>query len=505
MPIVTKRNSLDFLAIGFILIALVFQLLNLLNIYCYRLSWYDEGVYFNSGQSWAEGRQPYADFFCAHPPGVLALSRLVVDAGLGLISGRMLYWFGGALLTMLVVLFTRRLSQRNGDSQPWTTAGLAAVMLSSSVIFLDASSLVMTDLPASLLIFMSVFCLFYHSPAAIASSGILLALSTLFRVQGLVFAPGITLLIMLIYGIPRGIFRVCLFVFCVLIVVFVMHFGLYVNFDRYWDCVAKFHMLRSRTPWSVRFEKIGLLMQEPQFNLGMLSAAMMVGTKERFTRGLGLTVLIAALTMMTVGRSMELKDFILVMPFLCAGAASILASSFWVIADRRILLWAGLMICLIQSPSQLGRVVRCRNLNRWERPLIEKVASLPYQTIYTMDYKISYLAHKSQPFDYYSDDHCPLSLIAIEQYNTWLRSTIAHCECVVVTDALIRISPNVVGILLDSGIPLIFANPEVESEFKLREKSLENYGRHSDGPNEQDFHNDKPIGSKSGWSSPASG
>ena len=176
-----------------------------------------------------------------------------------------------------------------------------------------------------------------------------------------------------------------------------------------------------------------------------------------------MTVLLSTFAMLVGGRSIGTKDFLIVLPFLCAAAATMLASTPWATADRRILLVTALVICTIQVPREIGRFTRPRNLSPWERPLIERVAALPYRTIYTTDYKIAHLARKSLPVDYYSVDHFPLTNLKDIRFKPWLESTLKHCDCAVITDHLLDISPGIVRILLASGKPLIYANQEVEA------------------------------------------
>ena len=197
------------LACGFVLVSVAYHIVNLDTLFCYRLAWYDEGVHINGARAWSEGRVPYADFFFAHPPGILALSRVALEMGLGLVDQRILFWAGGIVLTLLAALLGGRLAGRNGVADPWTTAGLTAVLISSSTILLDASSLLMTDLPAAILIVGSVWCLQGGRPAESVGSGALLAASTLFRVQGLVFLPGLALLILIVHGWRIGARRAC--------------------------------------------------------------------------------------------------------------------------------------------------------------------------------------------------------------------------------------------------------------------------------------------------------
>ena len=467
-----KKNRV-WLSLGFLVIVAAFHLSNLQTLNCYRLAWYDEGSYVNGAMAWSQGRRPYTDFFFAHPPGIMVLPRLALTFGIGVMGQRWIYWFGGIVLTMLIAILAKILSERNGDKESWAAAGFAAVLVSSSSIALDAETLVMTDLPAAILIVGSVLCLFNRHVLAPAAAAILIVCASSFRVQSLVMAPGLALWIWSRSGWRYGILPCCLFMGSLIGGLFLLHYGLMLKFERYWECVVGFQATRERETWTGRVGFFTLLMEQISFSLGLLASALMLTTRDRDFQGLGLTILLATFASSVVGNSMSPKDFLFIIALMCACAGTLLASSTWVIRDPRALLVAALIVAAIQLPLQSGRIIRPFKLNAWERPLIERITATPYRTIFTTDYKIAFLTGKELPVDYDSVDHFALTHGKIKRFEPWLESILPKCECVIVTDHLLDISPRIAEILLASGKPLIYANAEVEGRVKPLETSNE--------------------------------
>lgn len=452
-------------ALGLLVSVAVFHLSNLMTVFCYRLSWYDEGCYFQQALEWSVGRVPYTDFFIAHPPGVCLLVRLANSVGLSFFGLRLVYWLSGVLLTYLIANFTRNVCRANGIPNPWLLGGLAAVFYSASDIALDAESLIMTDLPAAFMILGAVYCLFTNKLGGIFLAALLLVLSTTFRIQGLVAAPGMAFWVWISHGKVKGFKYAVLFTALVLFGLILVHYGLSLVYENYFDCVLGFQAKRFRMTWTNRIISYKQLLIQPQFSLGMFAACTMLATKNRNYQGFALTILIATFASMTVGKSMAHKDFLFIIALLSICCSILLGTSEW-FAKPEVFLAVAMFIVGSQAPLHLSRWIRPLKLNQWESKLLQEVREFPGETIYTSDYKISYLTGKSLPVDYYMVDHFPLTHGNVVTFDSWFPPILDKTDAIVVTDHLLDMTPRTWEFISESKKPLIFANDEVQDRYK---------------------------------------
>ena len=452
-------------------VALVFHLSSIPCILSYRIQAVNEGVYLYSASLWAGGVRPYADFFLAHPPGVIALAAGGLRLGIGMVGLRLIFWLGGFVLALLVMrLVTTGRSPREKGVLPIVAATAISLTFSSEIV-LDGTSLVMTDLPAMLLVMVGVVCLLGRSRWRAVAAGLFVAMATVFKLQALVVLPGFFVLNWASRGLRGGTRDNLVLGISIVVLTGLIHILLADSFTHYIQdvCVFQFRRSRPRMNLASRIQVLKYVLAEPPFVLGLVGSAMLLAAREGTRRGFGWFCLVTTVALTLAGKTLCVHYYLMIIPFLSVSAAWLLVGFHRAtpgIKRRAVMLGvvavAGIQV--LNLATRIGRPIRDR---AWETRLIQRLRELPARTILTADPKIALLGGKSLPRDYYIPDNYPLIDAGGGSYERWVSEILPSCDCVVITSRLRRdMGRSNFDAIVRSGKPVICAEAEDEIAFQ---------------------------------------
>ena len=437
---VFKKPRPESTAVATILaIGLAFHLSSIPCLLAYRIHWYDEGVHLYAASLWVDGTRPYADFFLAHPPGVIALAAVGLKLGLGLVGLRLIYWLGGLVLAWLVIRLAAQLRSPLAEVPPAVVAATAVAFTFSSEVVLEGTSLVMTDLPATLFVMLGVVSLLHDSRRSGIVAGLLVAMATGFKLQALVVLPGIFAWNWVRRGWRAGTRANLEFGVSFGVVTALIHVLLAQSFTHYLHDVYDYQRLRPRVNLAWRIGILKQVFAEPPFTLGLVGAAMLLVDRDRARRGLGWFCLLTTAGLTLAGNTLFVHYYLMIIPLMSVSAA-------WLVAEihrstykvqRQALVLAVIAVAGVQILNLANRIGRPLRDGAWEASLVERLRTLPVETILTSAPKLAFLTGKRLPMDYYMVDACPLLEVGGEaRYQRWVRNVLPSCDCVVITEAL---------------------------------------------------------------------
>jgi hypothetical protein len=433
------------------------RLIGMSNLYFHH---YDEGADYYGAMMAAKGLVPYADFFYAPPPGLLAASVCVIRAGFGLAELRMLNGLLGILLPVGGAFLTAQfVSTRWSPAPP-----LAALLIALSEQFQYHSRDVLPDTPAVTLMLFAAGWFFRRGYWSPSYSAALFAAALLFKLQAAVIMPWLAVSSIVFFGWQDGSRRLFRFLITLALLAGIAFAILAVSIPQSVDCLIGFQARRPRLPLVERSRLARKELMSLDLGLGLLTGALHLVRRDRASRCIGLSTLIVAAGITLGANSLYLYYYFYVVPFAAISTAvmlTLIARSGLALSPRTAIVAASGILIALHTPTVVGRASEARRLRSWVSRYEELLADLPGDRVLTTDPAIFILSGKQPVPDYFGAD--PGAALLSGQFDRWIARTIDRADVVLITDRLLfYIGRDGVDAIRKSGKTIRFGSTEID-------------------------------------------
>jgi hypothetical protein len=421
---------------------------------------YDEGVYYYQAVLLSHGHVPYRDYFAPQPPGVLVIGAASERIGAGIAGVRAVSWLCGVAL----LVQTHQLARRLAKEQHVWCAVIASGLVAVTVVFAYQSIQGATNMPSACLELAACLLVLSEGRNRFALAGLVLAIATLLRLQSVIAAPGLLLLVFFAEGRAGFWSRSVWFVGTLVVGCAAIHLSLAVTLPGYLSNVVEFQLDRVRTDWTDRSAQILEFLSEPVTLLGLPAAVWFAMRGEGRLRGLTIHALVTTCVVTVAGKSLSVMYYLSVLPLFAACAAVVitrLAESLW-----RFVSLVPLVAIAIRAPTVVGTILTQLAPNAEHAACVAAVRDAPGQVVFVTDGRIAVLAGKQLPTDYYATDPNALYLLGPERFHAWFAAILPAVDLVVVTPQLLGwMSTANAEQLVASGKPVFFDTPTTQAVF----------------------------------------
>jgi hypothetical protein len=440
--------------------ALLFAGVRIIGISNLYFHLYDEGAYYYGAVLAAGGQVPYADFFYAQPPGLLAASVCVIRAGFGLAELRILHGLVGILLPVGGAFLTAQfVPDRRSPAPP-----LAALLIALSELFQYHSRHVLPDTPVVTLMLFSAGCFFRRGYWSPCYSAALLAAALFFKLQAAVVVPWLIVSSIVFFGWRDGSRRLIRFLITLALLAGVAFAVLAVSIPQSLDCLIGFQARRPRLPLVERSRLARKELLSLDLGLGLLTSALHLVRRDRAGRCIGLATLIVAAGITLGANSLYTYYYFYLVPFAAVSTAVMLiliARSGLVVSPRTAVVAASGLLIALHAPTVVARASEARRLRSWVSQYKQLLADLPGDRILTTDPGVFILSGKQPVPDYFASD--PGAALLAGQFDPWIARTIDRADVVLITDRLLfYIGRDGVDAIRKSRKPLRFGSTEID-------------------------------------------
>jgi hypothetical protein len=433
------------------------RLFGISNLYFHQ---YDEGAYYYGAVMAADGLVPYADFFYAQPPGLLAASVCVIRAGFGLAELRILHGAFGILLPLGGAFLTAQfVSERRSPAPP-----LAALLIALSELYQYHSRDVLPDTPALTLMLFSAGCFFRRGYWSPSHSAALLAAALLFKLQAAVIVPWLVVASIVFFGWQDGSRRLFRFLITLAVLAGVAFAILAVSIPQSLDCLIGFQARRPRLPLVERSRLARKELLSLDLGLGLVTSALHLVRRDAAGRCIGLATLIVAVGITFGANSLYAYYYFYLVPFAAVSTAvmlTLIAGSSLVPSPRSAIAAASGLLIALHGPTVLARMSEPIRNQSWVSRYKELLADLPGDRVLTTDPGVFILSGKRPVPDYFAAD--PGAALLSGQFDSWIARTIDRADVVLITERLLfYIRRDGVDAIRKSGKPLRFGSTEID-------------------------------------------
>ncbi len=444
--------------------ALLFAAIRLVGISNTYLHVYDEGSDYYGAMLASTGLVPYADYFYAHPPGLLVATAVAVRSGLGLGDLRIIHCLLGILLPIGAAFLTAQFVSDRWSLAPPLTALLVAI----SELYQNHSRHVLPDVPAVTLMLFAAGFFFRPSYWSPCQSAVLLAVALLFKLQAAVILPWLGLSAIVFFGWRDGSYRLLRFALTLAFIGGAVFAALSLTIPRFFDCVVAFQARRPRLPLIERSKLAREALLSLELGLGLVMAALQLVLRDPKWRCLGLSTLVVAAGITFGANSLYDYYYFYLLPFAAASTAVMLTliagSGLFPFPRGTIAVASGMFIVLL-GPTILARVSETTRHQKMVNSYKEWLADLPGDQLLTTDPAILILGRKRAVPDYFAAD--PGAAALTGQFDTWIARTVDRADVVVVNDRMLYyIGPGGIKAIRASGKPIRFRSPDNQSRWR---------------------------------------
>jgi hypothetical protein len=336
---------------------------------------------------------------------------------------------------------------------------------------------VRTDLPATILLAAAILVIMVGRRGYVPLAAMMMVGSSLFRLQGLLFAPIILPLIAATEGEKKKAIVSCIrFVLWLIVFAAVCHGALQFVWPRYFENVVVPQLLRPRYELGSRYLLVkSVASKNLPFALGMLCSILMLSRPYLQSRALAALTVLAFFLTATVANSLSPHYFLMVLPYVAVCAATVISdvASFYARGITALLM--AVLVSAVQVRGCAWIVTQARLDAARSAELVATIRSLPGATVLTTRPGFAILGRKRLPRNYYSTDPYAASLVG--KFNELIKNSLNESDFIIINEFLMQeIDRENVDRIIRSGKPLYFDGPAVRSEWEVK------YGRAGPGP-----------------------